>query len=60
MQKILKQIDIGRIKVTPPTKIDNVLPTRERESTSQEINHAWMWPMLGQWLKENDVVITET
>ena len=60
MQKLLQQLDMAKIKVTPTTQLDNTLPARERHSVSQEINHAWMWPMLGQWLKKGDVVITET
>lgn len=60
MQKLLQKLDTSMIRVTATTQIDNKVPTQERESVSQEITHAWMWPILGQWLKENDVVITET
>ena len=24
------------------------------------ITHDWLWPSLGQWLKEDDIVVTET
>ena len=40
--------------------MNNTIPRRERESISQEITHAYLWPRVGQWLKEHDVVITET
>ena len=60
IQRLVKQVDMSKIRVTPTTKIDNILPTHERQSVSQDITHAWMWPMLGQWLREKDVVITET
>lgn len=60
MQRLIKQIDLSKIKVASTPRIENVLPVQERESTTQEITHAWMWPMLGQWLREKDVVITET
>lgn len=32
----------------------------EENSTDQIITHDWLWPALGQWLKEKDIVITET
>ncbi|RPB20089.1 pyruvate decarboxylase [Terfezia boudieri ATCC MYA-4762] len=60
MQRLVNQIDMSKIKVTPTTIIDNILPMRERQSMTQDITHAWMWPTLGQWLREKDVVITET
>lgn len=60
MQKLLKEIDISRIRATPPPPLENIIPSGEQHSSSPEITHAWMWPLLGQWLKERDVVITET
>ena len=60
MQRLVKQIDISKIRVTPTPTIDNTLPMHEKQPVSQDITHAWMWPMLGQWLREKDVVITET
>lgn len=60
MQRLLNQIDMSKIRVTPTTIIDNILPTRESQSMTPDITHAWMWPRLGQWLREKDVVITET
>jgi len=60
IQRLVKQLDVSKIRVVPTTNIDNTIPMAESQSASQEITHAWMWPMLGQWLKEKDVVITET
>ena len=60
MQKLVKQIDMSKIRVTAPTEISNLIPHKERMSLSQAINHAWLWPVVGQWLQENDIVITET
>lgn len=60
LKRLTTQIDMSRIRVTATTELSNKLPRHERESESQEISHAWMWPMLGQWLRQNDIVVTET
>jgi len=30
------------------------------ESEGNEIKHAWMWPRLGHWFADDDIIITET
>src|SRR4030095_9340407 len=29
-------------------------------SADPTISHSWLWPTVGQWLREDDIVITET
>lgn len=57
IQRLLKAVDVSRVRATLPPPLDNIIPS---DSSSSEITHAWMWPLLGQWLKELDVIITET
>jgi pyruvate decarboxylase len=60
MQKLIKTLDYSRIRSIETPLMTNVIPRRESESTSKEITHAYFWPRVGQWLKEHDVVVTET
>jgi pyruvate decarboxylase len=59
-RKLLDTLDFSKIQKHSTAELSNTIPRRERETLSQEINHAWFWPRIGQWLKEGDVVITET
>ncbi|KAJ5721775.1 uncharacterized protein N7483_009709 [Penicillium malachiteum] len=58
LRKVVQQM--GKLSAAPAPPINNTLPQSEQSSTSQTITHAWLWPTVGQWLKENDVVLTET
>ncbi|KAJ6028279.1 hypothetical protein N7540_003855 [Penicillium herquei] len=58
LRKVIQQM--GKLSAAPIPPINNTLPQSEQSSTSQTITHAWLWPTVGQWLKENDVVLTET
>lgn len=33
---------------------------RENRDSSSTISQAWFWPRVGEFLKENDIVVTET
>ncbi|KAJ5104111.1 hypothetical protein N7532_004640 [Penicillium argentinense] len=62
MKGVLRKVvqKMGKLNVTPTPQITNKLPAEEQSSSNQAITHSWLWPIVGQWLKENDVVITET
>jgi pyruvate decarboxylase len=62
MKGVLRKVvqKLGKVNVAPPPPLTNRLPDSEMNSTSQTITHDWLWPTVGQWLKENDIVITET
>lgn len=62
MKGVLRKViqKMGSLNVQPVSHISNTLPEEEKNSANQEITHAWLWPTAGQWLKEKDVVITET
>jgi pyruvate decarboxylase len=54
-----KLIDrLPRLEVKPgPKAIQNLTPESSMDSP---ITHRWFWPRLGQWLREGDIVLTET
>ncbi|KAL2831059.1 thiamine diphosphate-binding protein [Aspergillus cavernicola] len=62
MKGVLRKViqGMGSIKSNPVHHISNQLSEQEQGSREQKITHAWLWPTFGQWLQENDVVITET
>ncbi|KAF8541914.1 thiamine diphosphate-binding protein [Trichophaea hybrida] len=60
MQKLIKTLDYSRIRTIETPLMTNIIPRRESESISPDITHAYFWPRVGQWLKEYDVVVTET
>ncbi|KAF3316437.1 Pyruvate decarboxylase 1 [Orbilia oligospora] len=61
-KKLLSLLDFHRIRHTEGAKSD--LPELKNEDMekieTREITHSWFWPHIGNWLEENDVVVTET
>ncbi|GFF37102.1 pyruvate decarboxylase [Aspergillus udagawae] len=62
MKGVLRKViqKLGRVNVQPVPQLSNQVPDDEAKSGDQPITHRWFWPKVGQWLKENDIVITET
>lgn len=62
MKGVLRQIvnRMGKLNVSSTPKVSNQLPDDAFSSTDATITHAWLWPTVGEWLRENDIVITET
>lgn len=58
LRKVIQRM--GKVNVTPIPQLTNRIPESEKNTSNQTITHDWLWPTVGQWLKENDVVITET
>lgn len=58
LRKVVQQMKTLSPAPVPP--INNRLPEEEKASTDQTITHKWLWPIVGQWLKEKDIVLTET
>ncbi|KAL4786191.1 pyruvate decarboxylase [Aspergillus varians] len=58
LRKIIQRM--GPINASPVQYVSNALPEQEEGSSEQKITHAWLWPIVGQWLQENDIVLTET
>lgn len=58
LQKVVKRM--GKLSVVAPPKISNTTHESPEASAVPAITHSWLWPTVGQWLKEKDIVITET
>lgn len=62
MNGVLKKVTakLGDLNVQKGPEPSNKIPQAEQDSKDTSITHAWLWPRLGQWLEEGDVVVTET
>ncbi|KAJ6166616.1 Pyruvate decarboxylase [Penicillium chermesinum] len=62
MKGVLRKVvaKMGKLNAVPAPIVNNTLPDKEKKSSSQTITHDWLWPIVGQWLKPKDVVLTET
>jgi len=58
LRKVIQKM--GKLNVLSPPKISNALPQEEKTSSDKTITHNWLWPIVGQWMEENDIIITET
>lgn len=57
LRKVINQIDLKKLSAIPGPKAVNAV--KENDDKSETITQAWIWPKVGEFLKENDVVITE-
>lgn len=60
LRKMTEQVDLTQIKIKEGPKPTNTIPQKETENNDVIVTHAWLWPRVGQWLREHDIVITET
>ncbi|KAI5307304.1 Pyruvate decarboxylase 1 [Ascosphaera pollenicola] len=62
MKGVIRRIveRMGDLNVKWESKLANVIPKDKKTSMSPTITHHWMWPAIGQWLRNNDIIITET
>lgn len=58
LKAITKQVDMSKMSVEKSPDVYNAV--KENEDGSSTIKQAWFWPYIGNFLAENDVVITET
>jgi pyruvate decarboxylase len=58
LRKLIEQIDVNKISAQPGPKVVNAV--KENLDDSQTITQAWFWPRAGQFMKEKDIVVTET
>ncbi|KAL4924307.1 alpha-keto acid decarboxylase family protein [Aspergillus undulatus] len=61
MKGVLRKViqKMGAVKSKPVRHVSNTVP-EEAKGSEQRITHAYLWPTFGQWLQDNDIVITET
>ncbi|KAF2096870.1 pyruvate decarboxylase [Rhizodiscina lignyota] len=61
LRKVTERIDTSKLKIQKsPEPPSNTVPQKVEEQSTETILQSWFWPKLGQWLREDDVVITET
>jgi len=54
LRKVIKQIDLSKLSAVPGPKVVNQI--KENEDSSETITQAWLWPRVGDFMKENDIV----
>lgn len=61
MNGVLKKVcqKMGKLNIKAGPSPNNQIP-RTEDSSDETITQGWFWPRVGQWLKQNDIVITET
>ncbi|KAG8845462.1 Pyruvate decarboxylase 1 [Tulasnella sp. 330] len=66
LRKLIDTLDFKKLhhgsetsKAEPP-QLSNEIGAEEAKADTEVISHAWFWPRVGQWLKPNDVIVTET
>ena len=64
MKGVLKKVTdrLPTLKVQDgPKMTSNKIPDEYKDMTKDvDITHGWLWPRMGQWLQEDDIVITDT
>ncbi|KAH8819621.1 thiamine diphosphate-binding protein [Xylogone sp. PMI_703] len=58
LQKVTAKLDTSKISTVPGPVMQNKI--EENTDSSDTITQAWFWPTVGEFLRENDIVITET
>jgi pyruvate decarboxylase len=58
LRKVIQQVDMSKLSAVPGPKMKNKV--KENEDSSETITQAWFWPRAGEFLKENDIIVTET
>lgn len=59
LKKITDQVDLSQLKIIHGPQPGNKIP-KEVNYEETVITHSYLWPRVGQWLRDNDIVITET
>ncbi|KAI9838442.1 MAG: Pyruvate decarboxylase 1 [Thelocarpon superellum] len=61
LRRVIDQLDLAKLSVSPGPQASNAIEGSEQDmSRDQLISQAWLWPRIGQWLRPDDIVITET
>jgi pyruvate decarboxylase len=58
LRKVIEKVDPNKLSIRPEPKIMNKV--KGNQDNSQTITQAWFWPRVGEFLKEDDIVVTET
>jgi pyruvate decarboxylase len=58
LKKLIEQVNPSELATHKSPAVQNEV-TKNKDS-SDTITQAWLWPRVGEFLKENDIVVTET
>lgn len=58
LRKIIDKVDLKQMSIKAGPTVKNEVS--ENLDSSDTITQAWIWPRVGEFLKEDDIVITET
>lgn len=58
LQKLTEKVDLKQLTALPGPSVSNKVALNHEDSTT--ITQAWFWPRVGEFLEENDIIITET
>ncbi|KAL2752189.1 hypothetical protein ACRALDRAFT_1066242 [Sodiomyces alcalophilus JCM 7366] len=59
LRKVTEKLDSSKLAMIPSPVVENAVPSRH-EDPSPTITQAWLWPRFGQFLRNNDIVVTDT
>ncbi|KAI3319954.1 pyruvate decarboxylase [Xylariaceae sp. AK1471] len=59
LRKLAQRVDVGQLKVLSAPKA-TVTAEDERGDANGPITQAWFWPHISSFLREGDIVVTET
>ena len=57
LKTLIDKVDVSRVTVTPPPKRRGIITKADK---SDIITHDYLWPKLSEFLRERDIVVTET
>ena len=63
MKGVLQKVTakLGNLNVEPgPVHGETITKSPSDQSSKDVITHDWLWASLGQWLKADDIIVTET
>lgn len=58
LRKVINQVKTKELSVQPSPNVTNEVSKNDDKSST--ITQAWFWPRVGEFLKEKDIVVTET
>ena len=60
LQKVTQRLDLDKLSVMQVSKPEQAFASTADEKDDQVITQGWFWPRVSDFIKEGDVVITET
>ncbi|KAL1845403.1 hypothetical protein Daus18300_014545 [Diaporthe australafricana] len=58
LRRIVNSVDTTKLSAVPSPRVENEVSAND--DGSQTITQHWLWPRVGEYLSEDDIVVTET